>query len=188
MSKPFANPQTYQEIQYKASRGKKPVSRQKSRHTPTPFSSRKLPKTLLFTEGETSSTCEGGGCWGPAAAEKDPQAPRGANRQPPQEAERKPRGSKLRDSSAPQQEHTAGRPRATAGCRRFGLAPTRRAGVTNMGTTAPRPTQTKELQAKAPEAAVTAPSLTSWGGDRYHTHEPTGERSHQRNKGQKRAS
>lgn len=52
--------------------GKKPVSRQKSKHTPTPFSSQKLPKPGLFTEGGTSSMCEGGRLLGPSSCRERP--------------------------------------------------------------------------------------------------------------------
>lgn len=115
MPKPFANPQTYQEMQYKASRGKKNQFQDRRANILQPHSPlESCPNPCSSPKEEPRARVRVGGCWGQAAAEKDPQEPRGTNMQPPQEAERKPRGRKFRNSSALQQEHTAGHPCATA--------------------------------------------------------------------------
>lgn len=171
---------------------KKPVSRQKSKHTPTPFSSRKLPKPLLFTEGGTSSTCEGGRLLGPSSCRERPPGTTWNEHAATTGGGEEASWEEIQElvcTAAGTHRRTLMRHRCP---QRFGLATTRQSGITNTGTTAPEsrsPTQTKELQGKAPEAAVKVPSLTSrgWRQDtapakqaNIHTKETKGKRGHPR--------
>lgn len=72
MPKPFANPQTYQEIQYKASRGKKTSFKTEEQTYSNPILLSKVAQTGLFTEGGSSSMCEGGRLLGPSSCRERP--------------------------------------------------------------------------------------------------------------------
>lgn len=145
---------------------KKPVSRLNSKHTPTPFSSQKLPKPRLFTEGGTSSACEGRRLLGPSSCRERPSGTTWYKHAATTGGGEKASREQIQGlvcTAAGTHSRTPVRHRCP---QRFGCATTRRSGVTNMGTTAPEsrsPTQTKELQGKAPEAALKVPSLTSRG-------------------------
>lgn len=166
MPKPFANPQTYQEIQYKASRGKKTSFKTEEQTYSNPILLSKVAQTRALHRRRNLEHVRG---W-EAAGAKQLQRKTLRNHVVRTCSHHRRRRGSLAGANSGTRLHcsrTHSRTPVRHRCpQRFGFATTRRSGITNMGTTAPEsrsPTQTKELQGKAPEAAVKVPSFT-WRG------------------------